>query len=216
MQLLVDAILFDIDGTLIDSTPAVIRTWSRFAAERGLTVQEILQTSHGRRTEDTLADLLAAGQVEAAVAEMEQMEFDDLDDVVALPGVEALLMELPTERWAAVTSGSQRLMRARLQAAGLPIPRVMIGAEDVHSGKPDPEGFLAAAAALGMRPERCLVIEDAPAGIRAGRASGATVLAVATSHDEDELVEADAVIATMATLTVTPTKDGLRICTSAH
>jgi sugar-phosphatase len=213
MKFEADAILFDIDGTLVDSTPAVIRTWTAFAEQRSLDSEEILRVSHGRRTEDTLADLLPMSEVAAATELMEELELADLDDIVALPGVDAVLRNLAAERWAAVTSGSRRLMRARLQAAGLPIPQVLIGAENVERGKPDPEGYLAAAAALGADPARCLIIEDAPAGIRAGRTAGAAVLAVATSHDKDDLQGADAVVTDMTAISMATTGTGSVIIT---
>lgn len=213
MRFEVVAILFDIDGTLVDSTPAVVRTWEAFADARSLDVEEILRISHGRRTEDTLADLLPASEVPDAAAQLEALELDDLGDVVALPAAHAVLSRLPADRWAAVTSGSQRLMRARLHAAGLPVPSVLIAAEDVEHGKPDPQGYRAAAAALGVDPDRCLVVEDAPAGIEAGRASGAAVLAVATSHDRSALSEADAVVEDMRALAVSVAADGLAVST---
>ncbi|MFD4419940.1 HAD-IA family hydrolase [Agromyces sp. NPDC058484] len=206
MRLHVDAILFDIDGTLVDSTAAVERTWRTWAARRGINAEEILRVCHGRRSEDTVAQFMPEGEQEAAVAELEQLELHDLADVVALPAARSLLASLPAERVGAVTSGSAALMTARLQAAGLPVPCVLVAAENVAVGKPDPEGYLAAAAALGVDVRRCLVIEDAPAGIRAGRAAGAQVVAVATSHASADLQAADAVIVdlTMATVTVTP------------
>lgn len=128
MKFEADAILFDIDGTLVDSTPAVIRTWTAFAEQRSLDSEEILRVSHGRRTEDTLADLLPMSEVAAATELMEELELADLDDIVALPGVDAVLRNLAAERWAAVTSGSRRLMRARLQAfkqLASPYPRCL-------------------------------------------------------------------------------------------
>lgn len=201
-----DAILFDIDGTLVDSTGAVVRTWRTWAARHGLDAEEILRVCHGRRTEDTVAAFLPAPQRAAAVAELTAMEMADLDDVFALPGTRELLPGLPADRWAAVTSGPRQLMEARLAAAGLPIPAVLVSAEAVTVGKPDPEGYLKAAAALGRDIRRCLVVEDAPAGIEAGRAAGARVLAVATSHPAAELAAADAVVAdlTAVTLELTP------------
>lgn len=198
----VEAVLFDIDGTLVDSTPAVERAWTTWAMRRDVSVAEILRVSHGRRTEDTVSLFVPRAERAAAVAELEQMELADLDDVVALPGTRDLLPRLPSGRWAAVTSGSQRLMRARLATAGLPVPDVLIAAEDVSAGKPDPDGYLKAAAALGVDIENCLVVEDAPAGIGAGRAAGAWTLAVATSHPASDLGSADAVVADLTALTV--------------
>ena len=198
----VDAVLFDIDGTLVDSTPAVERTCRTWASRRNLNVAEILSVSHGRRTQDTVSMFLPETEQAAAVAELEQLELADLADVVALPGTRDLLPGLPSGRWAAVTSGSQRLMRARLNAARLPVPDVLIAAEDVSAGKPDPDGYMKAAAALGVDIGRCLIVEDAPAGIGAGRAAGAWTLAVATSHPASELESADAIVADLTALTI--------------
>jgi len=204
----VTAILFDIDGTLVDSTPVVERTWRTWAAKRGMDAEAILRVCHGRRSEDTIADLLPPSERDEAVAELAHMELTDLDDVTALPATTALLPTLPLDRWAAVTSGSQQLMRARLAAAGLPVPKVLIGAGDVRRGKPDPEGYLKAAAALGVDIRQCLVVEDAPAGLAAGRAAGARTLGVATSHDADELT-ATAVIPDLTACEIKVVKGGL-------
>ncbi|MBQ1083565.1 MULTISPECIES: HAD family hydrolase [unclassified Nocardiopsis] len=187
MRISVDAVLFDIDGTLVDSTGAVERTWRLWGEAHGIDPEEILAVSHGRRSEDTIAMFLPQDQVADAAAELEELELADLDGVTALPATRELLTALPTERWAAVTSGSRRLMRTRLEAAGLPVPEVLVTADDVTEGKPHPQGYLRAAAGLGFDPARCLVVEDAPAGVRAGLASGAAVLAVATSHSRTDL-----------------------------
>jgi mannitol-1-/sugar-/sorbitol-6-phosphatase len=122
MRLHCQAILFDIDGTLVDSTDAVVRTWRVWAAEYGVDADEVLRVCHGRRSEDTVADLVAASGREAALARLDELERNDLGDVTALPGVHALLLGLPPARWAAVTSGTRALMQTRLTAAGLPIP----------------------------------------------------------------------------------------------
>ena len=214
MRFDVDAILFDIDGTLVDSTGAVERTWRTWSGARGLDADEILRICHGRRSEDTIAELLPPADRAAAVTELEQLELADLADVIALPAAYTLLTALPTQRWAAVTSGPRRLMHARLAAAGLPVPAVLVSAEDVRHGKPDPEGYLSAAAELGVDIRRCLVVEDAPAGIEAGRASGARVLAVATSHPTDALGRAEAVIGdpTACSVEVTEHAVVLRLC----
>jgi len=210
----VDAVLFDIDGTLVDSTAAVVRTWRVWAAAHGLDAQRILQVCHGRRSEDTIAEFLPPDQRAAAVIELERLELDDLADVIALPGTKALLPRLPAGRWAAVTSGSRRLMNARLAAAGLPVPTVLVAAEDVAEGKPDPEGYRKAAAALGFDIRRCLVIEDAPAGLQAGRAAGASVLAVATSHPAEDLAPADEVVPTLSACDFRIDAGGVTVTTS--
>ena len=188
------ALLVDIDGTLVDSTAAVVASWTTWAAMYGFDAGEILRVCHGRRTQDTVAMFLPAERVPSATRHIEELELAALDGVTALPGADVLLQDLPSNRWAGVTSGSQRLMRARLAAAGLPVPAVLIAAEDVSEGKPDPEGYLAASAALGCDIVRCVVIEDSPAGIAAGQAAGARTVAVATSHDAAELSSADIVV----------------------
>jgi sugar-phosphatase len=187
MRISVDAVLFDIDGTLVDSTGAVERTWRQWGEAHGIDPEEILAVSHGRRSEDTIAMFLPEDQIDEAAAELEELELADLDGVAALPATAELLSALPAGSWAAVTSGGRRLMRTRLEAANLPVPEVLVTADDVTAGKPDPQGYLKAAAALGADPARCLVVEDAPAGVRAGLASGAAVLAVATSHNRTDL-----------------------------
>ncbi|WP_076262049.1 HAD-IA family hydrolase [Intrasporangium flavum] len=204
MQLEVDAILFDIDGTLVDSTAAVERTWRAWAAAHDTDPEEILRVCHGRRSQDTIALFLPAEARAAAVEALERLELDDLADTVALPGAGPLLSGLEPGRWAAVTSGPRQLMQARLRAAGLPEPAVLVTAEDVAAGKPDPEGYLRAAAALGVDARRCLVVEDAPAGVEAGRAAGASVLAVATSHDASVLGRAHAVVDDLSRCRVEP------------
>lgn len=211
MVLDVAAILFDIDGTLVDSTPAVERTWRTWAARHDLDAEAILRVCHGRRSEDTIADFLPEHEREDAAAELAALEHADLDGVLALPATLNLLPAIPSDRWAAVTSGPRSLMHKRLAAAGLPTPSVLVGAHDVTAGKPDPEGYLAAAAALGVDPAACLVVEDAPAGIAAGRAAGAWVLAVATSHPTSMLQEADAVIDDLTHFSISTAPEGLRI-----
>lgn len=207
----VEAVLFDIDGTLVDSTPAVERTWRTWAARRGLDAEGILRVSHGRRTQDTVAMFVPAPEVAGATAELEELERYDLDDVVALPGAGRLVEAIPGRRWGAVTSGPQALMRDRLRAAGLPAPAVLVAAEDVAEGKPDPEGYRKAARMLGVEVTRCVVIEDAPAGIAAGVAAGATVVAVCTSHDRADLGAAHVVVDTLADLEVSVRDSGLQL-----
>jgi sugar-phosphatase len=214
MRFRVEAILFDIDGTLVDSTGAVVRTWRKWAAAHGLDAEDILRVCHGRRSEDTIAEFLPAEQQAAAVAEMEALELSDLDDVVALPATQQLLQAFPRHRWAAVTSGSRQLMEARLAAAGLPVPEVLVSAEDVSSGKPDPEGYLKAAAALGYDIAQCLVVEDAPAGVQAGGAAGARTLAVATSHSSSDLSAADAVVPDLTLCAIEVVPDAVLVTTN--
>lgn len=195
-------ILFDIDGTLVDSTAAVERSWCTWAQEYRVDADEVLRVCHGRRTQDIVPRFVVPQQRTAAIARELALELADLDGVVALPGARQVLDALPRGRWAAVTSGERALMTARLAAARLPVPEALISAEGVSSGKPSPEGYLKAAAALGLEAGQCLVVEDAPAGISAGRAAGARVLAVATTHDAAELADADVVVTDLSYVSV--------------
>ncbi|MDT5181381.1 MAG: mannitol-/sugar-/sorbitol-6-phosphatase [Mycobacterium sp.] len=203
------AILFDIDGTLVDSTPVVERSWRTWALEYDVDADELMRVCHGRRSEDTIADFVAPQRRPAAVARLAALEMGDLDGVAALPGARQLLDALPRERWAAVTSGGRALMTARLAAARLPVPEVMVCAEDVTVGKPSPEGYVKAAAALGFDAARCVVVEDAPAGIAAGVAAGARVVAVTTTHDADQVADADVVVADLSCLRASVTDGGV-------
>jgi sugar-phosphatase len=208
------AILFDIDGTLVDSTPVVERSWHTWAQEYDVDAEEVMRVCHGRRTEDTVAEFVTPQQLAVAVARVQALELADFDGVTALPGARQLIDALPRQRWAAVTSGERSLMTARLTAAQLPIPETMICAEDVAVGKPSPEGYLQAAAALGFDAGQCVVIEDAPAGIAAGLAAGAHVVAVTTTHTAHQVASADVIVADLSCLRVRSTDDGVVLTTS--
>jgi sugar-phosphatase len=211
MMLRGKAILFDIDGTLVDSTPVVERSWHTWAQEFGVDAEEVMRVCHGRRTEDTIAEFLPGERRAVAVARLQALELADLDGVTALPGARLLLDALPRRLWAAVTSGERALMTGRLAAARLPMPEVLICAEDVAAGKPDPEGYLKAAAALGFDAGQCVVVEDAPAGIAAGKAAGAQVLAVTTTHDADQVAGADVIVGDLSCVRVKYTDDGVEL-----
>ncbi|MFR9730974.1 HAD-IA family hydrolase [Saccharopolyspora sp. MS10] len=173
------ALLFDMDGTLVDSTAVVERTWRDFAERHGLDVADILAGSHGRRSGETIAQHLPSGaDLAAETARVDAQEMRDLNGVVAVPGAAELLAGLPAGSWALVTSAGADLAARRMAAAGLPMPGVVVTAEDVRHGKPDPEGYRKAAAGLGVPPEATVVFEDAEAGIAAGRAAGARVVVV--------------------------------------
>jgi mannitol-1-/sugar-/sorbitol-6-phosphatase len=184
-------LLFDSDGVLVDSDASVELSWSRWARERGLEPAEVLETVHGRRSADTVAVLVDPADQAAALEAIDRYEVEDAARVPALPGAAELLGSLPRRAWAVVTSGRRPLAVARLEAAGLPVPAVLVTADDVPAGKPDPAGYLAAAAALGCPPRECLVLEDSGAGVAAGRAAGAVVLGVserALATDADVVV----------------------------
>ncbi|HEX2313041.1 MAG TPA: HAD family hydrolase [Thermomonospora sp.] len=201
------AVLFDVDGTLIDSTPVVERSAHRWAAEYGLDPVEFLADAHGRRTSDRVAEFLPPERVAEATARLDALEAADTEGITALPGVRELLGSLDGRPWALVTSMDRPLLAVRRAAAELPLPDVVVTAEDVRHGKPDPEGYLLAARRLGVEPADCVVVEDAPAGVRAGRAAGARVIAVTTSHPASELAEADVVVPGLTAVAITP--DGL-------
>ena len=185
-----DALLFDMDGVLIDSTKAVARVWHQWALERGFDPEKIIRRAHGRPSLATVREYLPHADHDAENREVERREMADLDGVVALPGAIELLSALPPHRWTIATSCTRPLAEIRLRAAGLPIPAQMVTSNDVAKGKPDPEPYLKAAAVLGFESSRCVVVEDAPAGVRAGRASGARVIGFTTVLQPAELLEA--------------------------
>lgn len=173
------AFLFDMDGTLITSTLAAERVWTRWAERHSLDVAALLSVMHGVRAVDTIRNQnLPDIDLDAEVAWVERGEIEDVDGVAPIPGSIDFVKRLPPDRWAVVTSASVPLARARLKAAGVTPPGVMITAEDVERGKPDPAGYLKAAATLGFDVADCLVFEDAAAGIKAGEAAGADVMVV--------------------------------------
>jgi sugar-phosphatase len=187
-----NAMLFDMDGVLIDSTPAVARVWHHWAVEHGFDPETVVHMAHGRPSRTTIRELLPNADIEREDREVERREIEDLDGVVLLPGARQLLNSLPPERWTIATSCTRPLAEARLRAAGLPIPKNMITSSDVKIGKPDPEPYLKAAAKLGFAASDCIVVEDAPAGVHAGKAAGARVIAFLTTMVRRNLEEAGA------------------------
>jgi len=185
-------ILFDLDGVLVDSTPAVARVWHGWAKEHGLVPEEVVRRAHGRPSMTTIRELLPDGDHEKENSEVERREIADVDGVVPLPGALELLLGLPQEAWTIVTSCTRRLAHVRIAAAGLPVPKMLVTSTDVVRGKPDPEPYRKGAEFLGLAPADCLVVEDAPAGIRAGKAAGARVLALRTTSADAELQAAGA------------------------
>ncbi|MEW1584340.1 HAD-IA family hydrolase [Micromonospora vinacea] len=186
--------LLDIDGTLIDSRTVVEDAWREAAAQFGADADAILQACHGRRDEDIVEEFFPQPVHAAVLGRIATVEQDRASDVVAMPGARDFLTDLGV--WAAVTSGSRRLMTARLCGAGLPVPDVLIAADDVRRGKPDPEGYLAAAARLGVDIRGCVVVEDSPTGVAAGKAAGAFVVGLAMNSSS--LTQADVVVGTLA------------------
>jgi mannitol-1-/sugar-/sorbitol-6-phosphatase len=194
------AVLLDLDGTLVDSTHAVIRSWRWTATELSVPFERLEPFVHGIPVDQALAR--AVPQVDPAhrrrvAAHMLAMQADPAVPVAQIPGAGALLAALQAHPWAIVTSGDNRLARASMRKAGIPEPPVLITADDVHHGKPHPEPYLRAAYALGVDPVTCLVVEDSPAGVRSGVAAGMQVLAVRTTYSPEELTGADHVIRTL-------------------
>ncbi|MEU0654612.1 HAD family hydrolase [Streptomyces albogriseolus] len=206
------ALLFDNDGTLVSSLDSVNRCWTRWAVEYGLTAEDFARIElHGRPAAEIAADLLPAPVVPQAVARIEELEVEDVADggVGLLPGTKDFLAGLPAERWAVVTSATRRLAEARLGAVGI-LPKTLIAADDITRGKPDPEPYLLAARMLGVDPADCVVFEDAPAGLQAGRAAGMTTVALATTHRAEELT-ADLVVKDLSALSALVTDAGIEI-----
>jgi len=187
-----EALLFDLDGVLIDSTPAVERVWSQWAIEHGLDPKATVARAHGRPSLSTVRELLPDANHEMENREVERREIEDITGVITLPGAAQLLNSRPENRWTIATSCTRALALVRLRAAGLPIPSALVTATDVNKGKPNPEPYAKAAAKLGFDPQKCVVVEDAPAGVRAGREAGARVIGLPAIVSRDELLAAGA------------------------
>jgi sugar-phosphatase len=201
MRLICTALLFDLDGVLIDSTARAEHAWTRWAVERGLDPACVLALASGRRTVDVIGELLPARDARAEAAIVARYGSDSRQ-VTAGAGAAELLPALPPERWAIVTSSPGDLAVADLVACGLPVPGVLIGDGDVPAGKPDPRGYRLAARRLGVPVAECVVIEDSPSGIQAGRAAGARVVAVSTTHERGRLAEADVCLCSLRNASV--------------
>lgn len=186
------ALLFDLDGVLINSTPAVARVWKRWAVEHGFDPEEVVARAHGRPSLTTVREYLPSADHEKENREVERREIADLEGVVPLPGALELLASLPEDRWTIVTSCTRPLAEVRIKAAGLPLPKEMITSNDITRGKPDPEPYLKGASLLGFSAANCIVFEDVPAGVRAGKSAGAKVIAFTTTVDGSMLRESGA------------------------
>jgi sugar-phosphatase len=181
-----EAVLFDMDGTLVDSNACVEKTWRRWAARHGLDADALLQDAHGRQSQETIrrvAPHLDTPEERAGLVRAEE----DCREVVEVPGARALLASLAPGRWAVVTSAWRRLAEIRLECAGLPVPRVLVTADQVSRSKPHPDGYLLAAERLGFPPAGCVVVEDAPVGVESGRAAGMRVIGIATTYARERL-----------------------------
>lgn len=207
------ACLFDLDGVLINSTPAVARVWAKWAIEHGFNPEEVVARAHGRPSLTTVSEYLPHADHQAENRRVERREIADLEGVVPLPGAVDLLASLPENRWTIVTSCTRPLAEVRIKAAGLPLPKKLVTSNDIQHGKPHPEPFLKGAAALGFPANECIVFEDVPAGVRAGKSAGARVIAFTTTVDDAALQEAGAdwILKNCADVRLSDSANGLRL-----
>ena len=193
-----DGILFDLDGVLVDSARVVVRTWHTWARHKGLDAERFIEVAHGRRPAETVRLIAPDLDAESEASELERIEAGDTDGILEVEGALELLGTLPEGAWTVVTSGSRSLASGRMRHVGLPLPERFVTADDVENGKPHPEAYLKGAEILGASPEACVVIEDAPAGVRSAKAAGMRVVAVATTHREEQLRDADVVVGALS------------------
>jgi sugar-phosphatase len=182
-----EAVLFDMDGTLVDSTNCVESTWRNWATRHNLDIEKLLQVAHGRQNHETIQLVAPHLNTPEEIDFLVRAEEECQDGIIAVPGARDLVDMLPLDCWAVVTSAWRRLAEIRLQCAGLPLPEVLITADEVKRSKPHPDGYLAAAARLGIEPAECLVFEDAPAGIEAASAAGMNVIGLGTTFSHKQL-----------------------------
>ncbi len=196
------AILFDLDGVLVDSTRAVDREWREWAARKGVDGDAIMAIAHGVRTIEVIRRVAPHLDAEAEANAIENHEAGDQAGVTVMPGAVELVKSIPDGRWGVVTSGSRLLATNRLRYCGLPVPHVLVTSDDVTNGKPHPEPYLKGAMGLGFEPVDCLVIEDAPAGIQSAHAGGMKIVGITSTYKADALTQADVVIGKLAEIQV--------------
>jgi sugar-phosphatase len=206
-----DAILFDLDGVLVDSHECVERTWRLWAAEQHLDPELVLREAHGRRTYETIARVAPHLDAAAEGARIAASETGETRGLYEIAGARELLASLPARSWAIVTSGIRSVAETRIRHMRLPSPTVLVPADEISHGKPHPEGYLTAARHLAIEPARCVVVEDAPPGLDAARAAGMRAIGVLGTFPPDALAAADVVVSSVAALRVTPRNGRLEI-----
>ena len=192
------AVLFDLDGTLVESTSFIERLWQDWGLQHGVSPQYMSEVMHGRPAVEIISIVAPHLTAEDEVYALETDEISRMEGMRTYDGAHQLLSSLPRGRWAIVTSGSLRVASARVNYASLPVPEVFVTADDVQAGKPAPDAYLLAAQRLHVKPENCIVIEDSPAGVQAGKSAGMRVIAIASSHSKDELSQADVIAGQLA------------------
>jgi sugar-phosphatase len=205
------AILFDLDGVLVDSAECIEKTWRAWATRHRLDPDHVIAIAHGRRGVEAVRLIAPDLSVDAELAELAASESTTSEGIYEIAGARDLLESLPANGWGVVTSGIRAVAEFRLRYVGLPTPPVMICADEIARGKPDPEGYLTAAARLGVSAADCVVIEDAPAGIESARAAGMRTVAIAVTYPADQLTGADAIVARLTDLIVVSNGDEIQI-----
>jgi mannitol-1-/sugar-/sorbitol-6-phosphatase len=207
-------ILFDLDGVLIDSTGSVDRSWRVWARERGIDEEKVVAIAHGVRAIEVIRTAAPHLDAKAELRKLESREVGDEASVRVMPGALEFVAKVPSALWGVVTSGTHPIASARLRLGGFTVPKVLVTADDVANGKPHPEPYLKGAKLLGVKPEDCLVIEDAPAGIRSAHAGGMKVVGFASTYGKDRLTEADAVVRGFSDLSVSVGQDSHLLVTA--
>lgn len=203
------AVLFDLDGVLVDSRRCIEAVWRRWAAAKGIDPDPFIRIAHGRRISETLRRIDPTLAIAAEVAALDRMEETETTGVLPVAGAAALLQSIPATRWAIVTSGSHRVAALRLSTVGLAIPDVFVTAESVTRGKPAPDGYLGGAERLRVPPAQCVVVEDSPPGVTAARAAGMRVIAVLSTHAPRDLASADVRVRALGDLRATADPGGI-------
>ncbi len=208
MEFICTAILFDLDGVLVNSSAVVERHWRRWADDHDVSFGQLMEVAHGRTSAEIIRIMAPHLNAEQEGRIREVQEGIDTDGLEVYPSARELLQSLPPRSWAVVTSGRPLTATTRLQYGGFPTPPALVTAEDVKRGKPDPEAYLLAAKRLGVEPEQCVVAEDAPVGIEAAHAAGMRVIAVTTTHGPQAVARADCVAHDIANVTIELENEG--------
>ena len=197
------AILFDLDGVLVDSAACVEKSWRDWALTHGLDPERVIAVAHGRRTTETIPSVAPHLKVAEEVAALAEIESVTTEGVLEVPGARELVESLPPNAWAVVTSGVRSVATLRIRHTGLPMPRVLVCADEIERGKPDPQGYLMAAERLGVQAAMCVVVEDTPPGLQAARAAGMRSIGIAGTYPPQALSSADHVVSRLRELRIT-------------